>query len=78
MVFSKRDKYDFSDAPKYLARTGTDFFAVFSRKHIKWAFLDILMPINLGVNITRQMSPFFSSTVWALYVDTFYFCISKT
>ena len=34
-------------------------FAVFSSKHIKWAIFDILMTLNLGVNITRQMTPIF-------------------
>ena len=31
----------------------------------KWFFFDILMTKNLGVNlITRQMTPFFSSSLW--------------
>ena len=53
------------------------FFAVSSRKYIKWAIFDILMTITLGVNITRQMSPFFSSLLWALSVGIFHFYISK-
>ena len=35
-----------------------------------------LMTINLGVNIiTKQITPFFSSTLWALSVVTSHFCI---
>ena len=53
-------------------------FSVLSKKYIKWAISDILMSITLGVNITRRMTSFFSSTIQALYVDIFHFCISKT
>ena len=34
--------------------------------------------MTLGINmITRKMNPFFSSTLWALSVDIFHFCISR-
>ena len=56
------------------------YFAVSSRKYIKWAISDISMTmmLTLEVNITRRMSPFFSSTFWALSVTIFQFWISKT
>ena len=39
---------------------------------------DILMTITLGVNmITRKITTFFSSALWALFVGIFHFCISK-
>ena len=44
----------------------------------KWAIFDILMTVTLEVNmITRQMTPFLSSTFWALSVGIFHFCISR-
>ena len=54
------------------------FFAVSSRKYIKWAIFDNLMTRTLEVNITRNITPFFSSTLWALSVGTFHFYILKT
>ena len=54
------------------------FFAVISRIYKKWAIFGILMTINPGVSkITKQMTPFFSSTLWALSVGTFHFCIAR-
>ena len=42
-------------------------FVAISRKYKKWAITDNLMTIPLGVNmITKQMIPFFSSTLWVL------------
>ena len=54
------------------------FFSVFSRNYIKWAIFNIRMTLTLGVNITRRMTSFFASTIWAIYLDIFDFCISKT
>ena len=54
------------------------FFAFIIRKCKKWAIFDILITIILRVNmITRQMSPFFSSNLWALSVGIFHFRISR-
>ena len=50
-------------------------FAVMSRKYKKLAIFDILMTVTLGVNITRRLAPFFSSTLLALSVNIFHFCI---
>ena len=46
----------------------------------KWAIFGILLTITLtGVNmITRQMTPFFSSTLWTLSGGIFCFCISRS
>ena len=53
-------------------------FCTHQQKIWKWAIFDILMTITLGVNmITRQMILFFSSTLWALSVGIFHFCISR-
>ena len=44
----------------------------------KCAIFDILMTITRGVNmVTRQMTPFSASTLWALSVGIFHFCISR-
>ena len=49
------------------------------RKQKKLAIFDILVTITLGVNMdTRPMSPFFSSTFWALFISVFHFCISRS
>ena len=48
------------------------FFTVISRKYKKSAILDSLMTITLEVNmITRQMTQFFSSHIWALFLVIF-------
>ena len=53
------------------------FFTVISRKYTKRAIFDILMNKTPEVNmIARQMTPFFSSTLWALSAGIFHFCIS--
>ena len=45
----------------------------------KWATFDIFITITREVNmITRQMTPFFLSTLWALSVCVFHFCISRS
>ena len=49
-----------------------------SAKYTKRAIFDVVMTITLGVNmITRKTTPFFSSTLWVLFVGIFHFCISK-
>ena len=54
-------------------------FAVISRKYKKWAIFDIFVTVTLTVNmIDRQMIPAFSSTLWAISVGIFYFCISSS
>ena len=45
----------------------------------KWSISDIFMTITLGVNrIIRQMTPFFSSTFWAVSVAQFHCYISRS
>ena len=52
-------------------------FHCHQQKIQKKSIFDILMTITLAVNmITRQMTPFFSPTLWALSVGIFHFDIS--
>ena len=37
-----------------------------NKPYIKWTIFDILTTITLGVNVPTGMTPFFSSTLWAL------------
>ena len=54
-------------------------FCCYQQKIQKWIIFDISMTITLRVNmITRQMTPLFSSTLWALSVDIFRFLHFKT
>ena len=53
-------------------------FAVISRKYKKLVISDILKTISVGVNmISRQMTPFSSSNLWALSIGMFHFKIFK-
>ena len=53
-------------------------FCCHHQKIQKMSHFCILMPLTQGVNmITRQTTPFFSSTLWALSVGIFHFCISR-
>ena len=53
------------------------FFCCYQQKKNN-PFFNILKTITLGVNmITRQMTPFFSCTLWALSAGIFHFCISR-
>ena len=62
---------------KIFVQTLTDFLLQ-QQKYKRWAIFDILMTITLGViMITRQMTPFFSYTFWALFVAIFLFSISR-
>lgn len=48
-----------------------------SEKYKKWDIFEILVIITLEVNIiTRQMAPFFSTTLWALSLGVFHFSIT--
>ena len=69
--FNKIFQKDLNILPKL-----TLMFAVISRKYKKWAIFNILMTITLRENmLTWQMILFFSSTLWALSVSIFHFCI---
>ena len=53
-------------------------FCWHQQKMQKWAIFDISITITLGANMTtRETTPFFSSTPWALSVGIFHFCISR-
>ena len=81
ILFSEITQQDLSGALKCFAQTVTIFFFFFfchQQKIQKITNFDILKTINLEVNMTnRQMTPFFSSTLWALSVGVFYFSISR-
>ena len=54
------------------------FFVGISRKYKKWTIFDILTTITPGVNmITRQMTIFSPSTLWALFIGIFHFRILR-
>ena len=54
-------------------------FCCHQQKVQKMSLFDILVTITPGVNmITRQLIPFFLSTLWAPSVGIFYFCISRS
>ena len=54
-------------------------FCCHQQKIQKMSLFDILVTITPGVNmITRQLIPFFLSTLWAPSVGIFYFCISRS
>ena len=54
------------------------FFDVVSRKHKKEPWFDILIAITLELNlITKEMSTYFSSTLWALSVSLFHLSIPR-
>ena len=75
--FSARTQ-DLPGAIQYLTQTMTNFLLLSPKNTKKWAIFDILKTIALGVNIvTGQMIPFVLSTLLALSVGAFYFCISR-
>ena len=57
----------------YIFCTNYDWlFAAISRKDKKWAIFNILMTTNPEVNITRQVTPFLSPTLWPLSIAIFH------
>ena len=53
-------------------------FCCHQQRTQKAVIFDILMTITLGINmITRQVTSFFSSTLWALSVGIFHLCILR-
>ena len=72
---SERTQRDLSGALKCFAYTVTNVLLPSAKNTKNEAFFDILMTITPGANmITRKMTPF-SSTLQALSVGIFYFCI---
>ena len=53
-------------------------FAVSSRKYKKCVICEILITITPEVNrVSRQMTPFLSTILWALFVGIFHFRIPR-
>ena len=72
---SERTQRDLSGALKCFAYTVTNVLLPSAKNTKNEAFFDILMTITPGANmISRKMTPF-SSTLQALSVGIFYFCI---
>ena len=68
MPFSARTRWDLPRVHKDIAQTVTNFLLFSGENKNNLPFHKILKAITLEVNmITRQMTPFSSSTLWALY-----------
>ena len=72
---SERTQQDLSGALNYFVQILSNFLLSPAEKN--WTIFDIVMTITLlGVNmITRQITPFFSYTLWPLSVGKFHFCV---